>query len=625
MKKILFFLVVLPYFYSAQIPTDYYKGTEGLKGFQLKTKLYDIISDKNKNWNYNDLIKFYQYTDIDNYYEKDGSYLDIYTENPSGAEVSFSPTDSAKVFISSANAEGLGLNREHVVPQSTYESEYPMYSDLHYVLPADARINQLRNNFPYGISRNTYYSFTNGSKIGDNADRTAEYTGRLYEPHEAFRGEIARYYLYFVVRYEKKLPTFRFFTTSVARDVTVLDGTKERALDPWFLKQMLQWNRDYKVSQREIDRNNEVFKIQNNRNPFIDHPEWADLIWSETISTTPPSAVTNLSVSKVGAYFISLKWDTIDGNETTLGYRIYNNDQLIGSTKNNTFTVPRLSPSTSYSISVEAYNNAYQNSAKTYVQATTLASDQYSKDLMITKYLEGTTDSNKQIFNNAIEITNKTGYDVDLDNYKLRIQHYNYSSGNFYSSNYYQLEGTVKNGETFVVINPNAKFDCFNVNNAKFVTAAPAMMYNGTQYLELSYNKIPVDAVGEIRTLNTIGNKSLYRLSSINQPNTAFNLAEWQELPMNYCEGLGTLSSKEIKGIENKFNIYPNPVTQGIVYIEGRDMANIKKATIFDVTGKLVYSENQPFKNKKSIDINTLLSGMYILVLDEQSFKIIKK
>ena len=116
------------------------------------------------------------------------------------------------------------------MPQSTFNSNYPMYSDLFYVFPTDARINQLRSNYPYGISSTTpslvYYNFTNTSKIGKNATPNSGYTGRVYEPIDEFKGDIARSLLYFAVRYEGKLNNFNFYNgTSAANDTNPVSYT----------------------------------------------------------------------------------------------------------------------------------------------------------------------------------------------------------------------------------------------------------------------------------------------------------------------------------------------------------------------------------------------------------------
>jgi predicted extracellular nuclease len=166
---------------------------------------------------------------------------------------------------------------------------------------------------------------------------------------------------------------------------------------------------------------------------------------------------------------------------------------------------------------VKAYDNGYLlSSDSNTASATTLASDIYAKDLMVTKYLEGTSN------NKGLEITNKTGHPVNLSDYRLSIQ---FASGsNYYFPAPYELEGIVQNNETFVVLHPEANFSCFTINQAKFVTAAPQMTYSGSQYVELRYKSATVDAVGISGTNNfsTLGNVSLYRKASVNQPTTKF-------------------------------------------------------------------------------------------------------
>ena len=62
----------------------------------------------------------------------------------------------------------------------------------------------------------------------------------------------------------------------------MVDGAQPK---PWALNMLFEWHQDDPVSEKEIDRNNEVYEIQNNRNPFIDVPFYADLIWFSTTNT----------------------------------------------------------------------------------------------------------------------------------------------------------------------------------------------------------------------------------------------------------------------------------------------------------------------------------------------------
>ncbi|WP_312344428.1 endonuclease [Chryseobacterium binzhouense] len=622
MRKTLFSVLFLSAVVSAQIPSGYYDGTTGLSGYALKSKLHDIISSKNINWHYGDLTNYYNQTDLDVYYDHTASnttiLLDIYSEIPTGPDAYEYTTAN---ITGSSGAEGLGWNREHMMPQSTFYSNYPMYSDLFYVIPADARINQLRSNYPYGMVGSTiFYTFTNSSRIGNCAIPGVAYTGRVYEPINEFKGDVARSLLYFAVRYEGKLGTFNFNnSTNPASDTNPLDGTEERSFDPAYVAMLLQWHQQDPVSQREIDRNNKVYNIQKNRNPFIDNPSWVNLIWGQTPDTVAPQAVSNVSVTQNSAYFTTLSWSPSTSSDV-IGYNIYQNGTLIGSTRGTTFSADHLTPSTAYTYTVKAYDNGYLLSQDSnMVSATTLASDVYARDLMVTKYLEGTSN------NKGIEITNKTGHPVNLSDYRLSIQ---FPSGsNYYFPAPYELEGIVQNNESFVVLNPDANFSCYTINQAKFVTAAPQMTYSGNQYVELRYKSSTVDAIGIPGTNNSsvLGNVSLYRKSTVGQPTTSFSIAEWDVYPSNYCQNLGTLSTGEILSAQsNEWKIYPNPVDDGI-FVKGKNVEKIALAQILDLSGRIIVSETNPFKNKNSISVKKLSKGVFLLNLDGKVYHLIKK
>ncbi|WPO81096.1 endonuclease [Chryseobacterium sp. JJR-5R] len=620
MKKILLPILFISSHFAAQAPAGYYSGAAGLTGYSLKSKLHDIISAKNINWHYGDLNNYYNQTDLDRYYDHGSTnttfFLDIYSEIPAGPDAyEYTSAD----IIGSANAEGLGWNREHMMPQSTFYSNYPMYSDLFYVVPTDARINQLRSNYPYGTVGSTiYYTFTNSSRIGNCAIPGVAYTGRVYEPVNEFKGDIARSLLYFAVRYEGKLGTFNFNNNAnPASDTNPLDGTEERAFDPAYIAMLLQWHQQDPVSQREIDRNNAVYGLQKNRNPFIDNPSWATAIWGQAPDTAPPQAPSNLAVTQNSAYFTTLSWAPSTSNDV-IGYKVYQNGTLVASTKNSSVSIDHLMPSTTYDFTVKAYNNGYLLSPDSNtVSATTLMTDAYAKDLFISKYLEGTAD------NKGLEITNKTGHPVNLSEYRLSIQLP--SGSNYYFPAPYELEGVVQNSETFVVLNPNSNFSCYTTDQSRFVTAAPQMTYSGSQYLELRYKGTSVDAIGTVGVNNSsvLSNVSLYRKSAVNQPSATFNISEWDAYASNYCQNLGTLSAGEVSSSGNDFRLYPNPVHDHI-FVTGK-IDYVRSAQILDFSGKLIYRESQPFKNKKSIPVQEIPAGSYLLKLDDRVYQFIKK
>lgn len=629
MKKSLYFLLI-PFLGFAQIPAGYYDGTAGLTGYALKSKVHEIISQKHYAYNYSNVTGFYGTTDLDSYYESDGTILDIYSENPTGADAyNYSPTQ----IVGSASAEGAGFNREHGMPQSTFYGVYPMYSDIHYLIPTDAYINQRRSNYPYARNPGNNKIFTNGSKLGNST--TPGYTNLVYEPIDEFKGDVARYLLYFVTRYEGSLRSFNHQLST-----SPLDGSEEKGYSDWYITMLKDWNTLDPVSPREIDRNNAVFAIEKNRNPFIDHPEWVNAIWSEIPDAIAPQAPQNLTDNGIGESFVKLSWQPIADTDF-LGYQIFQDGNYIGYTKNTNFVADRLSPSTSYNFTVKAYDKGYLQSVNSNtLTISTIVSDILANDLMITKYIEGTTNSGNNQFNNAIEIMNKTGHEIILNNYHLSIQ-FKGTGNSYYFSDSYMLEGKLAPNERKVIINPFANFPNYTVAEADFVTAAPPLTYTGTQYIELSYATkylktastnnydffyTTIDAVGFKDTTNSLGNLSLYRNSNVTDPNTTFTISEWTTHPNDYTVDLGTDSVLNVvdSANENQWIIYPNPA-QDELYLKGDHLEKIVSAKIYDASGRLMLSENSPFKNKKYLNISKLNVGVYYLQIEGKNLKFIKK
>ncbi len=618
MKKLLFPILLISPSVSAQIPAGYYDETAALTGYALKSKVHDIISSTNINWNYGDLPNFYNQTDLDQYYDHGSEnttiLLDIYSEIPSGPDAyEYTSAD----LISTSGAEGLGYNREHAVPQSTFNSNYPMYSDLHIVIPTDARVNQLRSNYPYGIGNSTiHHTFTNTSKISNSAIPDYAYTNRVYEPIDEFKGDIARMLLYFAVRYESKLPSFNYSTSvNPETDRSPFDGTAERAFDAAYISMLLQWHLEDPVSQRETDRNNAVYTIQNNRNPFIDNPQWADMIWLHTPDAIEPQVPLNLNSTQSGAHYTNLTWSP-SASSDVIGYHIYQNGIFLTTTKSTSVTVDHLNPSTSYSYTVRAYDEDYlQSSESNQVTITTLPSDTNAKDLMIMKYIEGTG------YNKALEIVNRTGHEVNLNTYSIRAQYYNSVSGTYYYANSFELEGKIANHQSFVILNPKSSLSCYTNANAEFMTAGEALAFSGSQYVELVYNAATVDAIGSKFVSNNNSDVSLYRKSTVTQPSAAFNISEWNSYAANYCQNSIVLSTAENN--TDEFTMYPNPVDD-YIYVRG-NLQKTDEVQILDFSGKLISTERNPFKNKNSISVQHLQKGNYLIRIREKLYHFIKQ
>ncbi|MDH6252322.1 endonuclease I [Chryseobacterium sp. H1D6B] len=292
MKRILsFFLLSFALINaSAQIPANYYNGTAGLTGYPLKTKLYQIISTGALDLGYGSgtggLWTTYATSDVDNYYENNGTLLDMYSEKPNGP-------DSYEYGIgqvsaggnqcgNGSNHENSCYNREHSLPKTYFGgiNATPMANDAHFVIPTDYYVNSKRADYPYGETSSPTWTSTNGTKLG--ACNFPGYGGTILEPINEFKGDIARMQLYFITRYENRLASFSQYQTASSP----LDGSTNRGFQQWYINLMLKWAAQDPVSQREIDRNNAIYARQQNRNPFIDHPEWVNMIWSSTILAT---------------------------------------------------------------------------------------------------------------------------------------------------------------------------------------------------------------------------------------------------------------------------------------------------------------------------------------------------
>lgn len=272
MKKISLLLGLAAFgFVSAQIPAGYYNGTDGLSGAALKTKLSAIISAGYVTKSYDNLYNGYPSTDTDKYstagYENDGTVLDMYSENPNGKDP-FNYNHGQK-RCGNYSVEGDCYNREHVVPQSIFSEASPMVSDMHHIRPTDGKVNGMRSNYPFGKVGNASYLSKNGTKVGGNT--TPGYSGTVAEPINEFKGDVARMVLYFATRYEDKLSGFKANQ--------ILSTSKFPGLQTWELNTLLLWHQQDPVSQFELDRNNATYIYQNNRNPYIDNPEFVTRVW----------------------------------------------------------------------------------------------------------------------------------------------------------------------------------------------------------------------------------------------------------------------------------------------------------------------------------------------------------
>lgn len=154
-----------------------------------------------------------------------------------------------------------GFNTEHVWPQSI-GAEGPAKSDLHHLFSSEIYANGLRGNHPYLDVARTIELLPDHTNLGDHAKLGTTPNGlTAFEPPGRFKGNIARATLYFYVRYASGTPS---------------DGAFSMRNFQHEKRQLLAWHRLDPVDDAERARNQAVFGLQRNRNPFIDHPEFVD-------------------------------------------------------------------------------------------------------------------------------------------------------------------------------------------------------------------------------------------------------------------------------------------------------------------------------------------------------------
>ena len=257
----------------AQGPNDsgeYYKAADGKKGAELKTALCGVIYNRDEGGDlstaYKALWTHFKTTDA----KPNGKVWDMYSNL---REMTFG-TDQAGNY----KQEGDVYNREHSMPNSWFGGKVmPMYTDLHHMYPTDGYVNNKRSNFPFGETNGeSYKSANNFSKLGKCTFEG--YTGTVFEPNDEYKGDFARTYFYMVTCYEEQIPTWY---TSFPESQPTLDGNTYPGLTDWQLKMLMKWAKNDPVSEKEINRNNAVYGIQKNRNPFIDYPGLENYIWGD--------------------------------------------------------------------------------------------------------------------------------------------------------------------------------------------------------------------------------------------------------------------------------------------------------------------------------------------------------
>lgn len=256
----------------AQIPEGYYSSLKGKKGAELKTAIHDIIKKANVleygSGNRNTWWGFWS-TDRD----ERGYFIDRYS------------SESEWVKSTSQGAAGAGMNIEHSFPKSWWGgAKNQAYKDLYNLMPCESRINSTKSNYPMGkvVSGDKGNGWT---KVGKGTD------GKWYwEPADPWKGDFARGYMYMATAYQD-------YNWSGNQAPQILQQGAYPTLKEWAYKLYIQWAKADKPDALEIKRNNDVAKIQKNRNPYVDFPNLMEYVWGDStnIAFNPETTVKSSS------------------------------------------------------------------------------------------------------------------------------------------------------------------------------------------------------------------------------------------------------------------------------------------------------------------------------------------
>ncbi len=262
MKRTLFLILVFAMASGLMAqPTGYYNGAEGKDGDALKAELNDIISGHTV-YSYFFSKEIFKLSDADP--NNASNLILVYTGRSH-------PNDDYGVGDNQ-------VNREHVWAKSHggFADIPPMDDDVHNLKPADASVNRDKGN----------KDFDNGGTQHPEATG-CYYTDNTWEARDEVKGDIARIIFYMSTRYEGE---------NGEMDLEVVDEINTYPLpEHGKLSTLLEWNLQDPPDDFEMNRNNVIYSFQKNRNPFIDNPHYAQLIWG--VATASPVTIGDVAMS----------------------------------------------------------------------------------------------------------------------------------------------------------------------------------------------------------------------------------------------------------------------------------------------------------------------------------------
>jgi hypothetical protein len=467
----------------------------------------------------------------------------------------------------------LPMSREHTYCHS-WQPTNPStaldeYSDQHHLFPSHQNsANGIRDNHPLGKIANVISTFLEG-KFGTDINGNL-----VYEPRDQHKGDAARALLYMAVRYDGINGfnwTFNWLNNT--RLPSIGEGPQD-------LSTLIEWHKQDPPDKWEVDRNNYVQSVQQNRNPFVDHPEYVDYVnfnnltkLSPVFATEPENYVTNFTGSSTNTV-IDFSWtDAAPGLQAPSNYLliVYNKNDFflpidgqnyltdtdisdgkaifnISYSEPDNFQLTGVSENASYYATIFSYNGSgsltnykIDETIPSVVVQTNSGGGGFS-DLLISEYVEGTSN------NKALEFYNGTANPINLTagNYTVEM----YFNGSTSAGVIISLAGTINDDDVFVLANSSSVATILAV--ADQITGDS--WFNGNDAVVLKKNGIILDAIGQVginpgnewgsglisTADNTLRRKS-GAISGDTNPNDAFDPSiSWNGFATDTFSGLGT-------------------------------------------------------------------------------------
>ncbi len=517
--------VFLVRFSTAQIPDGYYSDAEGLTGDTLKTVLHNIISGHTE-LSYDAVKEALKDTDED-------------TTDSANVICLYSGWSYAKTEFGNGSEQ---WNREHVWSKShgDFGDDPPAGTDLHHLRPADASVNSAKSNrdFDYGTTQ-----YIDGSGVTD-----CYYSIDIWEPRDEVKGDVARMIFYMATRYEGD---------GSEPDLEIVDYVNTApSNEPLYgkLTTLLAWNTLDPVDDWERNRNDIIYyNYQNNRNPFIDHPEYVNAIWGG-VEDEPSNHVASFGVSDSSTTTVTLTWDDNDGSVPAENYLLKINTsgnftapadgvpeytdtdltdgegQVNVSHGTETYTWTDLTPDNTYYFIIYPYTNLgdntdYKTSAP--VPADSANTALPGDSLLISEIADPSDVANAKF----IELYNhgSTAIDFDTETWYISRQ----ANGSSWAD--VRLTGTIGAGETYVISYRVSDFSSAYGFDAELNSGVISGNGNDSYYLFKGGNHTTgtlIDAFGEIDVDGSgqtweYSNSKAVRVFSVGKPNPVWTADEW--------------------------------------------------------------------------------------------------